>query len=182
MQSDTTENLTIIGLVFYPVSVSKMLTYILIKYRFFPQLDEIEKLGESFEVQVELNRKLGKVRLQGIATDVFNAADAVHSILLNVHQYVQEAQKAELLAGFVQWSFIETDISGNSDQIPYEKMNNQLIENAYQSHENILHIKDGSECDVVIDFTKMVQLPYDVPGTMCTVVRKDCIQGGFVQS
>ncbi|XP_046555938.1 protein mono-ADP-ribosyltransferase PARP14-like isoform X3 [Haliotis rubra] len=139
---------------------------------------KIQDLEAKFSISVDYNRSRGRVKLQGLTNDVITAMEAVHKIVQEALREEQQSEKAEMLSSYVQWSYIEVDITGSSQPVEYDKIINQQIEEAYQNKKPFIRLPLDTDGKIyVVDLNNMEEYDSDVPSDKVSVIRKDLIKG-----
>ena len=64
-------------------------------------------MGQQFKVEISVHQAAGRVRIDGLQNEVFEATQKITDILRKTERKRQEAQAASMLANMVQWSFLE---------------------------------------------------------------------------
>ncbi|XP_048244604.1 protein mono-ADP-ribosyltransferase PARP14-like isoform X2 [Haliotis rufescens] len=138
---------------------------------------ELDNLKNKYQIDLDYNRKLGRVRLQGLPGDVVSAMGALHKLTLGVQRQKQETEKAEIVSSFVQWKYVETDQNGSDVHRDYDKISNQIIEEAYKSKKPSVTLSTTDNTVYIIDFKNMEEYPLKNTSDKAAIIRKDMIQG-----
>ncbi|KAK3606050.1 hypothetical protein CHS0354_006395 [Potamilus streckersoni] len=135
------------------------------------QISEIEKIGQKHNVKLTLEKRIGRVRIEGIVTDVARGKTEVLSLLREIERSDFKEKQSTMLLQLVQWRFLEsTDES--QEWLDYDKNTNAKIEEAYQRKDKVLKLPGG----IIIDFEALEQYPEIDPTVKLTVLRKDKIK------
>jgi hypothetical protein len=70
------------------------------------QEGRIKNLEDTCEVDIELNKRLGRIMIRGLPENLSEAVGDVHKIILDVDRQKQKHQHAQLVKDMVQWYFI----------------------------------------------------------------------------
>ncbi|XP_046342281.2 protein mono-ADP-ribosyltransferase PARP14-like isoform X2 [Haliotis rufescens] len=138
---------------------------------------ELDDLKNKYQIDLDSNRKLGQVRLEGLSGDIVSAVGALHKLTLGVQCQKQETEKPEIVSSFVQWKHVETDQNGSDVHRDYDKISNQTIEEAYKSKKPSVTLRTTDNMDYVIDFKNMEKYPLNNTSDKAAIIRKDMIQG-----
>ncbi|KAL5021121.1 hypothetical protein ScPMuIL_000276, partial [Solemya velum] len=145
------------------------------------QVSKIRQLCVEYRVRIEIETKLGRIRIQGIADDVLNTIDEIHKIIRDVDRSKQQASEAELLGKVVQWYCIDQGQSGQA-LVDYEKMVNLTIENAYKKNLKSVQICDSKGKTYVVDFGNMEEYDQQNPSDKVKIIRRDLIKDTSFES
>ncbi|CAG2243958.1 unnamed protein product [Mytilus edulis] len=132
---------------------------------------KIMKLEETCEVEIEFNRRIGRIKVRGLIENLSEAMDDVHKILRDFDRQRQKQQHAKLVADMVQWYFISVEDTGQKlEEYPAEV--NLLLEQALKNNEPKAFFLDNSGNKYIVDFTDYEEYPEDDPSDTVAVLRK----------
>ncbi|XP_076460377.1 protein mono-ADP-ribosyltransferase PARP14-like [Babylonia areolata] len=139
------------------------------------EIEQIEQLVNKHKVEITVQIARGRVVVDGLQTNVFEAMQDISNILRLVERGRQELQSASMLANMVQWSYLEVTTKGVK-AVEYEQKENHIIEIAYQNRKKNAEITDIDKNVFVIDFDSMMEYPKDNPSDTVGVLRQDKIK------
>lgn len=77
------------------------------------QLRKIKTAGQSHNVEVKIQPFAGRIIIDGMHADVFDAASEINKLIRDADRYRQQAQQASMLANMVQWCYLEVRTEQN---------------------------------------------------------------------
>ncbi|CAG2225270.1 PARP10_14_15 [Mytilus edulis] len=138
---------------------------------------KIMKVEETCEVEIEFNRRIGRIKVRGLIENLSEAMDDVHKILRDFDRQKQKQQHAKLVADMVQWYFISVEDTGQKlEEYPAEV--NLLLEQALKNNEPQAFFLDNSGNKYIVDFTDYEEYPEDDPSDTVAVLRKSKMTDG----
>lgn len=132
---------------------------------------KIIKLEETCEVEIDFNKRIGRIKVRGLIENLSEAMDEVHKILRDVDRQRQKQQHAKLVADMVQWYFISVEDTGQKlEEYPAEV--NLILEQALKKNEPQAFFLDNSGNKYIVDFNNYEEYPEDDPSDTVAVLRK----------
>ncbi|XP_052101663.1 protein mono-ADP-ribosyltransferase PARP14-like isoform X2 [Mytilus californianus] len=132
---------------------------------------KILKLEETCEVEIEFNKRIGRIKFRGLIENLSEAMDEVHKNLRDVERQRQKQQHAKLVADMVQWYFISVEDTGQKlEEYPAEV--NLILEQALKNNESQAIYFDKSGNRYIVDFNNYEAFPEDDPFDYVAVLRK----------
>ncbi|XP_076101153.1 protein mono-ADP-ribosyltransferase PARP14-like [Mytilus galloprovincialis] len=140
---------------------------------------KIMKLEETCEVEIDINKRIGLIKVRGLIENLSEAMDEVHKILRDIERQKQKQQHAKLVKDMVQWYFISVEDTGQKlEEYPPEV--NLLLEQALKNNEPQAFFLDNSGNKYIVDFTNYEEYLEDDPSDTVAVLRKSKMTGsGF---
>ena len=145
------------------------------------QEDRIKKLEDTCEVDIELNKKLGRITIRGLPENLSEAYGDVHQIILDFVKQKQKQQYAQLVKDMVQWYFISVDDTGQT-LVEYPPEVNLILEQALKNNEPQAFFLDNGGKSYTVDFTTYEEFPEDHPKDTVAVLRKSKMTGETICS
>ena len=141
------------------------------------QLFQMTKLEESGGVvDMKIDQNAGVIRIKGPRKFVLDAQTNLHNCLKNFERIRQKTEEAETLYQLIQWQYEEVTNDG-IELLPYTKLTNLRIENAYKNKESSLELFDNqSRITYVVDFLSLEEYEKDTKANPTKVVRKDILK------
>ena len=141
------------------------------------QISEIQYLCERNDIEVTIEKELGRIILVGHSEDISKTFADIFQILKKIGETEKERDKAALRADLadmvsqgVQWFYVDPR-SGDHEE--YHKHTNATIERAYSKKEkSVIFLLDDEKCEIV--FSKMEETNL-VTNKNLKVIRKDLI-------
>ncbi|XP_062611964.1 protein mono-ADP-ribosyltransferase PARP14-like [Saccostrea cucullata] len=144
---------------------------------FTPQQEsEIQQLKEKLDVDVTVEKRVGRIILQGLTSDIMEASEKVHRLLRQADAVRQEKQAAEMMASMVEWCFIEITNTGQKLE-PYPADINMQLEKALRKQEAKASFKDAQGNKYIVDLAAYEEYPESDPTDIVKVIRKNKISG-----
>ncbi|XP_061194487.1 protein mono-ADP-ribosyltransferase PARP14-like [Saccostrea echinata] len=144
---------------------------------FTPQQEsEIQQLKDKFDVDVTVEKRVGRIILQGLTSDIMEASEKVHKLLRQADAVRQEKQAAEMMASMVEWCFIEITSAGQKLE-PYPPEINMQLEKALRKQESEISFKDAQGVKYIVDLAAYEEYPESDPTDIVKVIRKNKISG-----
>ena len=81
------------------------------------QIRQIHEVGRQFNVEINIRKAAGQVRVDGLQNEVFDATQMISNILRKAEHKRQEALTATMLANMVQWSYLEVGCPHNNNML-----------------------------------------------------------------
>ncbi|XP_071169371.1 protein mono-ADP-ribosyltransferase PARP14-like [Mytilus edulis] len=138
---------------------------------------KIMKVEETCEIEIEFNRRIGRIKVRGFIENLSEAMDEVHKILRDIDRQKQKQQHAKLVADMVQWCFISIEDTGQKLK-EYSAEVNLLLEQALKNNEPHGYFLDISGNTYIVDFNTYEEYPEDDPFATVAVLRKSKLTDG----
>ncbi|VDI00521.1 Hypothetical predicted protein [Mytilus galloprovincialis] len=132
---------------------------------------KIMKLEETCEVEIEFNRRIGRIKVRGLIENLSEAMDKVHKISRDLDRQKQKQNHAKLVADMVQWYVISVEDTGQKLE-GYPAEVNLLLEQAFLNNEPQAFFLDNSGNKYIVDLTNYEEYPEDDPSDTVAVLRK----------
>ncbi|XP_071171106.1 uncharacterized protein [Mytilus edulis] len=145
----------------------KVMEDTVIKELTYEQEAIIRKLEETCEVEIEFDKKMGRIKVRGLIENLSEAVDEFHKILRDVDRQKQTQQHAMLVADMVQWYFIS-----EQKQEKYPPEVNLILEQALKNNDRQASFYDNSENKYIVDLNTYTEFPENDPNDIVTVLRK----------
>ncbi|KAL3863200.1 hypothetical protein ACJMK2_004966 [Sinanodonta woodiana] len=136
-------------------------------------VSEIERIGKKHLALIKVEKRLGRVRIEGLHADVGKVKSEVLNLIRSIEKMENKEIKAAMFSQLVQWYYIEITADGQ-DLVEYSKDINAAIEEAYQRKEKILKLY--TKIPIIIDFEALEEYPETDPDDKVKVLRKDKIK------
>ncbi|CAC5404074.1 PARP10_14_15 [Mytilus coruscus] len=149
----------------------KLIEDTVIKELMKEQEANIIKLEETCEVEIEFNRRIGRIKVRGLIENLSEAMDEVHKILRDVDRQRQIQKHANLVADMVQWYFISVEDTGQKLE-EYPAVVNFILEQVLKNNEPQAFFLDNSGNKYIVDFNTYEEYPEDDPTDSHAVLRK----------
>ena len=132
----------------------------------------IKQEAKNHNVQVDFDRDLGGIKLQGLVKNIMPVKDKINAVLRAHEHSKHEYQQAKLLANIVRWFYLK-----DQKQFPFPSTWNKKVEEAFRNKEAKVKVKDKSGGEYEIDFGSMTE--YDVKNAKekFPVLRRDIVAG-----
>lgn len=140
------------------------------------QISEILTSENSQDVKITIEKRLGRIRIQGIPTDVMATFEKITAIFREIDRMVYEAQTSEVVAGIVQWYYMECEPTSTSVAAPlkkYEAQLNMVLEKAFIQKEKMKTLMADDGTRYCYDFEAMEEYPDDDPFDRVKMIRKE---------
>jgi hypothetical protein len=136
----------------------------------------IKSLEDTCEVDIELNKRVGRIKIRGLPENLSEAVGDVHKIILDVARQKQKHQHAQLVKDMVQWYFISVEDTGQTlEEYPAEV--NLTLEQALKNNEPQAFFLDNNGNKYIVDFTTYEEYPEDDHSDTVAVLRKSKMTG-----
>ncbi|KAK7109795.1 protein mono-ADP-ribosyltransferase PARP14-like isoform X1 [Littorina saxatilis] len=137
------------------------------------EMRQIRDIAEEADVRMEVWREVGRYELQGVVDVLPRVQKDVSEFLRAAEHQRRERENESLIAGMVQWSFLERTKT-ETKRMEYGPKENKIIETAYVQGQKTAEIVDTEGAVYVIDFDRMVEYPRDCPSEeeSVEVIRK----------
>ena len=127
------------------------------------------------DMKIDLNT--GVIRIKGPRKFVLDAQTNLHSCLKGFERIRQQIEEAETLYQLIQWHFEEPTYEG-IELLPYDKLTNLRIENAYKNKQASVELFDKqNNVTYVVDFISLEEYEKNNKENWTVVVRKDILKG-----
>ncbi|KAL8607981.1 hypothetical protein ACOMHN_005536 [Nucella lapillus] len=136
------------------------------------EIEEIYMLRKEHKVEICIQQTRGRVLVDGLQNDVFDAVQKISKILRQVERDRQELQAASMLKNMVQWSYLEVTNTGTKS-VEYGQRENQIIEVAFSGKKKRAELTDTDGTVYVVDFDSMMEYPKHKPHDTLAVLRQD---------
>ncbi|KAL3863199.1 hypothetical protein ACJMK2_004965 [Sinanodonta woodiana] len=137
------------------------------------KISEIERIGRKRHALIKVEKRLGRVRIEGLHADVGKVKSEVVNLIRSIEKMENKEKQAAMLSQLVQWYYIEITADGQ-DLVEYSKDVNVTIEEAYQRKEKIVRVQ--ADVPIIIDFDAFEEYPVKDPDDKVKVLRKDKIK------
>ncbi|XP_064602045.1 protein mono-ADP-ribosyltransferase PARP14-like [Liolophura sinensis] len=137
---------------------------------------EILTCENKQDVTIKIEKRLGRIRIQGLPTDVMTTFQIITTIFKEIDRMVHETKTSEVVAGIVQWYYMECNPTSTSVAIPLTKYDNQLnmvLEKAFLQKEKMKVLTADDGCQYCYDFEAMEEYPDDDPSDRVKMIRKE---------
>ena len=141
------------------------------------QLQDLEK---TYGIEVKVEKRIGRIRLEGLVEDIMKAGDAVHRMIRQADVKRQEEAEAELLANMVEWCFIDITQDGQTLE-KYPPNINRLLEKALRNQQSEATFNDNTGVEYVVDFGTYEEYPKSDQTDRVKVIRKSKVDGRYLQ-
>jgi hypothetical protein len=131
-------------------------------------------LKNSFDVDVTIEPRIGRIIVHGLMEDVMDAADKVHAVIRRADAARQEKQAAEIMADMVEWCFLEITPKGQQLE-NYPPDINMKLEKALRNQESEISFFDSQGKRYIVDLTNYEEYPEDDKTDVVKVIRKNKI-------
>lgn len=135
---------------------------------------KIKQLKETYDVDVTVEPRIGRIVVKGLMEDVMNASDKVHEVIRRADAVQQEKQAAEIMADMVEWCFIEITSKGQQLE-KYPPDINMQLEKALRNQESDISFRDRDGKRYIVDLTTYEEYPEDDKTDVVKVIRKNKI-------
>lgn len=136
---------------------------------------KLEKI--EYYVDMNIDQNAGIIRIKGPKKFVLGAQTQLHDHLKEFERMRQQEEEAETLYQLIQWQY-EVVTNEGIELIPYDKMTNLKIENAYKRKEPSIKLIDSKDRKVyVVDFSTLEEYNKQNKEDSTVVVRKDILKG-----
>ncbi|XP_071089495.1 protein mono-ADP-ribosyltransferase PARP14-like [Haliotis cracherodii] len=132
----------------------------------------LQSIARQRGVSIDINTRLGRIRLQGLKEDVAAMSKSVYELCLEQ----KDEEHAEAVGACVQWYYMDVLNNGDEELVAYDQNTNKLIEKTFRGNEETHELEDTEGVKYIIDFKDMVEYREDDKSTKVIVVRKDLIQ------
>lgn len=129
-------------------------------------------MAKNNHVDVTVNKDAGTIEVVGLASNVLEVVDAVHSRLRNADKSFYMRDQAKLMSNIVKWLYIK-----DQKEYPFPDRVNLEIETAYKHKEKQVKVKDRSGGEYNIDFGSMTEHDVNQPTAKFPVIRRDLVAG-----
>ena len=137
-------------------------------------MDKLEKI--ECVVDMKIDQNAGVIRIKGPRRFVLDAQTNLHHCLKDFERIRQQTEEAETLYQLIQWQFEDVTNTG-IDLVPYPKLTNLRIENAYKSKKPSIELFDNAaKITYVVDFISLEEYEKDNKENSTVVVRKDILK------
>ncbi|KAK3094887.1 hypothetical protein FSP39_007507 [Pinctada imbricata] len=137
---------------------------------------ELKHLESSFDVAVNFEKRIGRIRIEGLPEDLMSATDKIHIMIRKADNKRQEEAEAQLLADMVEWCFIDVTSDGQTLE-KYPPSINRLLERALRKQESAATFTDNQGVEYVVDFQNYEEYPKNDPTDTVTVIRRSKVDG-----
>ena len=138
------------------------------------QMDELERI--QCAVDMNIDQAAGIIKLKGPNKFVLEAQSDLHSCLKCYERHRQQTKEADILYQLIQWQYEEVK-ADRIELIPYDKITNLKIENAYKNKKPSIELLDRTDNIIyVIDFVSLQEYIKNDQGSATVVVRKDILK------
>ncbi|KAK7499456.1 hypothetical protein BaRGS_00009431, partial [Batillaria attramentaria] len=137
--------------------------------------ERLQQTANGHDVEMELQAAFGRMVLDGLKTNVFNAHKDIIQLLRAAERQNQEARAASVVANIVQWYFMEVTNTG-FERKKYPPKENHLIETAFQNKDKTVEIMDADKNVFVVDFDLMQEYPKGDKNDPVNVIRREKLQ------
>ena len=138
------------------------------------QLTKLEESGGV--VDMKIDQIGGVIRITGPRKFVLDAQTNLHNCLKGFERIRQQTEEAETLYQLIQWQFEEVTNEG-IELIPYPKLTNLRIENAYKNKQPSMELFDKqNNVTYVVDFLSLEEYEKTNKENSTVVVRKDILK------
>ncbi|XP_033756232.1 uncharacterized protein LOC117338977 [Pecten maximus] len=135
------------------------------------QEKELMKLRETLQIEVTIEKRLGRIQLLGLPDAISNAVDMIHSLMLEVQRRNQAEQEAQLISDMVQWYFIDATPNGE-DLIKYEPSVNRILERGHRDSKNEVEFMDNQKKIYVVDLQTYEEYVKTDPNDKVKIIRR----------
>ncbi|VDH94340.1 Hypothetical predicted protein, partial [Mytilus galloprovincialis] len=140
---------------------------------------KVMKLEETCEVEIEIDKRICRIKVRGLIENLSEAMDKVHKISRDLDRQKQKQNHAKLVADMVQWYVISVEDTGQKLE-GYPAEVNLLLEQAFLNNEPQAFFLDNSGNKYIVDLTNYEEYPEDDPSDTVAVLRKSKMTGsGF---
>ncbi|XP_046369034.2 protein mono-ADP-ribosyltransferase PARP14-like [Haliotis rufescens] len=137
------------------------------------QIERVNKLQNQHGVQVNVNKRVGRIVVTGLLNNVSDACNFIHKMIRDVEREIQEKEYAEALEKVVQWYFMDKDEeTANEVMTKYDTLMNAMLEKAFKKGETTRLVHD----DFVFDFNDWVEYPVDNDDDKVKIIRRDLVE------
>ncbi|XP_069140966.1 LOW QUALITY PROTEIN: protein mono-ADP-ribosyltransferase PARP14-like [Argopecten irradians] len=136
------------------------------------QEKKVHELGSLYDVEVKVDKRLGRVRLIGLLENITDASDDLNKMIRVCEKKKMQEKEAELIGDMVQWHFIEVTAIGEKLQAYPPDINLQL-EKKYRDQKSQAEFNDSAGNVYVVDFTSLEEFPENDPTDRVKVMRKN---------
>ncbi|KAL3863209.1 hypothetical protein ACJMK2_004975 [Sinanodonta woodiana] len=137
------------------------------------KVSEIERIGRKHQVQIKVEKRIGRVRIEGLHADVGRVKTEVLNLMSGIEKMENKKKQEAMLSQLVQWYYIEIT-EDREELVCYSEHINATIEEAYQRKEKILKLP--ADVPIIIDFDTFEEYPITDPSNKVKVIRKDKIK------
>jgi hypothetical protein len=142
------------------------------------QISDVNKLAETGKVKVVIDKVNGKIKLQGLLSNVSDAVSEANDIIRLADHAKQTGQIEKIVTDMVQWYYLEEDKAKNKTTLKeYPPEVNLILETALKDQKSMVsfYSQDGSK--YVIDLNSYEEYPEDDPTDLVQVLRKSKLKG-----
>jgi hypothetical protein len=124
---------------------------------------------------ITIDRASGIISIYGPREDVLDVTQEIRKKLLQMNDTKPDLDAAEKLAHLVLWQYEEVTLTGFNN-VPYKKLLNYRIEQAYRANLQCFMFEENGEC-FLVDFQHFVEYRKSDATDRIRVIRKDIIEG-----
>ncbi|XP_069105080.1 protein mono-ADP-ribosyltransferase PARP14-like [Argopecten irradians] len=95
------------------------------------QESQLDNMREKLQIDVTVEKRIGRIQLLGLPDAISNAVDIVHRLMLEAQRHQQAKQEAQLISDMVQWYYIEVTSDGEDLQ-KYDAIVNRKLEKGHR--------------------------------------------------